>query len=239
MALISAVLFDLDGTLMDHRGAAAAALRASLAASVTIDAARFVQLEERWSALERTHMDVFLGGGCTFTEQRRCRLRDFLPEVGMTAGGEAELDEWFVGYVRIYEANWALYSDVIGCLTELLATPAPPRLAVLTNGEHQQQCAKVDRCNLGSYFAQVLVSEDLGHAKPARECFAEACRRLEVAADNTVYIGDMVSIDARPATAAGMRGVWLDRRGSARDDYRPRVESLAELPALIQSYENA
>jgi putative hydrolase of the HAD superfamily len=228
-----AVLFDRDGTLIDHRAAAAIALRTSLEYSGQVDSVELAKLEVRWFFLERSHMDVFLAGECTFVEQRRRRLREFLPELGIAPGSDSELDAWFAYYASIYEANWAPYGDVEACPAELLTSESPPKLGVLTNGEHEQQCAKVDRCNLRKYFAEVLVSDDLGYAKPASECFVEACRRLRVAPQDTVYVGDMVNIDARAAAAAGLCGVWLDRHGTKSDDYQPRVESLAELPALV------
>ena len=190
----AAVLFDLDGTLIDHRAAAAGALRTSLRYSGSIDPVELADLELRWFSLERSHMDVFLAGECTFVEQRRRRLRAFLPELGVAPGSESELDAWFAGYARTYQANWAPYGDVEACLAELLTSDSAPKLGVLTNGDHEQQCAKIDRCNLRKYFTDVLVSEDLGYAKPARECFAEACRRLKVAPEDTVYVGDTVKV---------------------------------------------
>ncbi|MFI5285410.1 MAG: HAD family hydrolase [Candidatus Dormibacteria bacterium] len=85
----------------------------------------------------------------------------------------------------------------------------------------------------GNTFAEILVSEDLGYAKPASACFVEACRRLRVDPQDAVYVGDMVNVDARAATAAGLRGIWLDRHATKSDEYQPRVESLAEVPALV------
>jgi len=232
-AVISAVLFDLDGTLMDHRGAAAIALRTCLGAAGRVDSGQLANLERQWFSLERTHMDAFLAGDCTFVEQRRRRLREFLPELGIASGGDGDLDAWFAEYLRTYEANWAPYGDVHSCLNDLLALSLRPKLGVLTNGEHDQQCAKIDRCGLRIFFDEVLVSQDLGHAKPARECFVEACRRIGVAPGNTVYVGDALDIDARAAGAAGLCGLWLDRYANRSDAYCPRVESLAEVPAMI------
>ncbi len=229
----AAVLFDLDGTLIDHRAAAAIALRTSLGRPGQADSAEPANLEVRWFSLERSHMDAFLAGKCTFAEQRRQRLREFLPELGISPGSDRELDAWFAGYASTYEANWAPYGDVEACVAELLSSDVHPKLGVLTNGEHTQQCAKIDRCNLRKYFADVLVSEDLGYAKPARECFVEACRRLRVAPQETVYVGDMVNVDARAATSAGLYGVWLERNGTRSDEYHPRIESLAEVPTLV------
>lgn len=231
--MIAAVLFDLDGTLVDHQRAASIALRKALGSGGRVDSIGLASLERQWFALERKHMDTFLVGDCSFAEQRRRRLREFLPELGITPGADGELDAWFIGYVGTYEANWTTYRDVHPRLNDLVALGLHPKLGVLTNGEHHQQCSKIARCGLLGYFDEVLVSQDLGYAKPAIACFAEACRRLEVAPEDTVYIGDALDIDARAAAAAGLCGVWLDRHDRDPEIYRPRIESLAEVPTII------
>jgi FMN phosphatase YigB (HAD superfamily) len=95
----AAVLFDLDGTLVDHRAAAVVALRTSLEYSRSIDSVELPNLEPRWFSLERSHMDVFLAGECMFVKQRHRRLREFLPELGIAAGSDSELDAWLGGPV--------------------------------------------------------------------------------------------------------------------------------------------
>jgi FMN phosphatase YigB (HAD superfamily) len=98
-AVVSAVvLFDLDGTLIDRR-AAVVAWRTSLEYSRSIHSVELPNLEHRWFSLERSHMDVFLAGECTFVEQRRRRLREFLPELGIAAASDSELDAWLGGPV--------------------------------------------------------------------------------------------------------------------------------------------
>ena len=94
----AAVLVDLDGTLIDHR-AAVVAFRTSLEYTPSIDPVELPNLELRWFSLEPSHMDVFLAGECAFVEQRRRRLREFLPELGIAAARDSELDAWLGGPV--------------------------------------------------------------------------------------------------------------------------------------------
>jgi putative hydrolase of the HAD superfamily len=94
----AAVLFDLEGTLIDHR-AGVVAFRTSLEYSPSIDPVELPNLELRWFSLERSHMDVFLAGECAFVEPRRRRLREFLPELGIAAASDSELDAWLSGPV--------------------------------------------------------------------------------------------------------------------------------------------
>ena len=73
-------------------------------------------------------------------------------------------------------------------------------------------------------------------AKPDPDAFTAACARLAVAPQAAVYVGDRLDVDARAATAAGLRGVWLDRTGdgAAVTPYGVvRISTLDELLPLV------
>jgi putative hydrolase of the HAD superfamily len=53
------------------------------------------------------------------------------------------------------------------------------RVGVLTNGDLEQQTAKVTRTGRAGHCGPVFASSALPAAKPDRRAFAEACRRLE------------------------------------------------------------
>lgn len=70
-------------------------------------------------------------------------------------------------------------------------------------------------------------------AKPSPVAFERACAAAGVDVSQAVYVGDRLDVDAQASTAAGLRGVWLDRpRGSVSTPLE-RIRSLAELPALL------
>ncbi|MGW4232954.1 HAD family hydrolase, partial [Streptomyces sp. NPDC004980] len=48
-----------------------------------------------------------------------------------------------------------------------------------------------------------------------------------------VYVGDEPDIDAAGAVAAGLTGVWLDRRGRGGRPELVRITGLDELPGLL------
>lgn len=105
--MIEAILFDLDGTLVDHRQAVLDAVSQVISAFPGAGAPPSV-LGDGWWSLERTHMERYLAGECSFAEQRRQRLREFLPLLGEPVpDGDAELDRWFAAnYHGAYEAAW-------------------------------------------------------------------------------------------------------------------------------------
>ena len=82
----------------------------------------------------------------------------------------------------------------------------------------------------------VLVSEDGGHAKPGATSFRLACEAVRVSPLQAVYVGDDYALDACGARDAGLRGIWLDRRGLASADHRgPVIGSLNDLPHALES----
>jgi 2-haloalkanoic acid dehalogenase type II len=244
--VIDLILFDLDGTLVDHRGAVLAAIEAVVrdARSARLPADELVQL---WWDLERIHMRHYLDGECSFAEQRRRRLREFLPSLGQPVPGDAELDSWFARrYLPAFEAAWSCYPDVLPALQALAELPGGPRRVVLTNGDPAQQCDKLARFGLLSYFEAVLTPTDLGSAKPDPAAFAAACRRLDVVPARALSVGDWLTGDVIAAARAGLSAVWLDRGidpmsgrpyepGTATDSAPARIESLTGLVTKVQA----
>jgi HAD superfamily hydrolase (TIGR01549 family) len=246
LPVIDLILFDLDGTLVDHRGAQVAAIRqvilGSAGARLPLD-----DLMTAWSDLERTHWQRHMDGECSFTEQRRSRLREFLPLLGEPVPDDAGLDAWFTGrYLHLLEAGWACYPDVRPCLEALAGQPMPPRVAVLTNGNPKQQHTKLARFGLLPYFEAVLTPTELGTAKPDPATFATACAQLGTDPGKVLSVGDWLEGDVIAAARAGLAGTWLDRgadpftgrppdaaRAVAVDQSLTRIEDLAKLPSLL------
>jgi putative hydrolase of the HAD superfamily len=218
------VLFDIDDTLMDH-GAAFRAGTAALyrAGGMDGDEAEFVT---RWSAAHERNFDRFLAGEITHEEQRRRRVRETFGE----SLSDAEAERLFALYIAAYEAAWSLHDDALSCLAALAAHP----LGVVSNGQSEQQRAKLARLGIADRFRHVTISQDCGVAKPDARIFARACAECGVDPRGAVYVGDRYEVDAEGARRAGLVGIWLDRRRAASLRHSgPVIRSLAELPALI------
>jgi putative hydrolase of the HAD superfamily len=108
------------------------------------------------------------------------------------------------------------------------------QIAVLSNGNQEQQEEKISRTGLGRYIDIVLTSDHLGVAKPDPRAFEQACVRLGVPAHAAVYVGDQLEVDALAATAAGLRGIWLNRNGGTVPPGIEAVDNLTDLPRLIE-----
>jgi putative hydrolase of the HAD superfamily len=228
----SAVLFDLDGTLMDHEAASRAAViewARSLPSGLDADDDA---LCGEWARLEAEHFARYLEGSLTFAEQRRARVAAYLSHLEVPAVPESDIDAHFSDYLRRYAGAWTAYPDARACLDRLAA--AGMATGVLTNGQEEQQQAKLRAVGLGDCFAVVVASSTLPLPKPAAAAFRSACERVGREPCDVVYVGDNLQTDALAAHAAGLQGVWLDRHGvgTAERDVRT-VRNLEQLADLV------
>jgi putative hydrolase of the HAD superfamily len=226
---VQAVLLDLDGTLLDHEAAVTAALLRWLP---EIGVEPTAPTRALWRTLQERHLADWRAGRVTFQQQRRHRVRDFLPAVGgPVEGDDGRLDALFSAFLRWYEQSWAPYPDAVPALDALQRSGL--RTAVLTNGSQSQQTAKLARIGLLDRVGPVFTGEALGLFKPDPAVFAEACRRWGLPPGAVVSVGDRHDLDVLPARAAGLRAVHLDRDGAGPPGEPHRVTSLSDLPERL------
>ncbi|MFI6767143.1 HAD family hydrolase [Streptomyces sp. NPDC050355] len=227
---IRAVLWDIDDTLFDYTGSdRAGALRHLRAEGLLAAYGGEEAALARWRAAMETEFARFLAGEVGFLDHRRGRARTFLG----TELSDDEADAWFARYVAHYEESWVLFPDSAPALEAL----APlVRQAVLSNSSTANQERKLAALGIRSRFEAVLCADELGHAKPAPEAFTGACEALGLPAEEVLYVGDRLDIDALGARDAGLAAVWLDRTeiGEELPPGIRRIASLAELPELLR-----
>lgn len=228
----AAVLFDLDGTLVDHEAAAETAIIAWASEQAHEHPHRNEALVAEWLRLEQQHFAAYLAGALTFQEQRRARLSGLLAFLGRTDLPQHELDLLFKTYLRHYEGAWTAYDDAVPALDDL--AQAGVTVGVLTNGQDAQQRAKLQAVGLLERFDCVLTSSTLPAAKPAADAFIAACERIGRPPHDVFYVGDNMHTDALAATQAGLRGVWLNRRAERHEQHPGQtVKSLHGVAALV------
>jgi putative hydrolase of the HAD superfamily len=219
------VLFDIDDTLLDDVAATAAAVTALHAQVGRAEPAH--TFEERWLASLRHHYARYVAGEISFVEQRRIRVR----EAVQGHVSDAEADALIGGYLQVYEQNWQLFPDTVACLDAL----ASHQLAVVSNGNVDQQRQKLQHFGLLERFAAVVTSDQVGFGKPDRRIFFSACEQCGVSPSDAVHVGDRFDLDVAGALSAGVRAVWLDRLGSEATEHAgvTTIRSLAELPRAL------
>jgi putative hydrolase of the HAD superfamily len=205
------IFFDIDGTLIDHASASAAA---SLSLydhfPGEIPFAR-EQFPAAWERILNKHFDRFCRGEISVWEQRRARTREVFGDATLS---DSECDSRYRVFMSAYEPHTAAYEDALPCLERLSGT----QLGIISNGVRDQQIGKLQRANLLKYFSVLMFSEDVGLGKPAPGIFLEACRQARKDPDACVHIGDSIEADIIPSRALGMQAIWLDRLASATGD---------------------
>ena len=181
--MISALLIDLDDTLIDDRGAMA-------------DAVVLFRNEHKFCPDEDDHSISTLGE-VGFEEQRRMRLRTTF---GLQLS-DCEADSLFASYLAFYESSWRWMP---GTEVFLSKTAHLPR-AIVTNGKGAQARRKLERLNLSVHFQFVVTPDDCGVRKPDVQIFSHALSLLGVAPKDAMMIGDTEEADIAPAVALGMK----------------------------------
>jgi len=220
------IFFDIDNTLIDHSTAIRAAtvlLHRRVSPSTAFEA-----FATAWDQAHRRHYPRFLSGDVSYETVVRARVREAIN----ADFSDEESAEVFRDYLADYAAAWSLFPDVLPCLDRLRVR----RLGVISNGRSDEQRQKLAATQLADRFEHVLVSEDCGHAKPSATIFRLACEAVRLSPLQAVYVGDDYELDACGARDAGLRGIWLDRRGLASQDHRgPIIGSLNDLPHALES----
>ena len=233
---IEAVLFDLDGTLVDS----AAVWRRAMARTLARCYERYPVLRTLGSP-EAVYDSVLSPlaarrgaevGGEWDDEFLRHALRELLAEHARR--DDAYADEVFSQYAR--ERARGTYECYPHAVPALEALRGHWPLGLITNGPSEHQRSRIEPLGLDRYFEAIAVSGELGVRKPDPAIFRHVLRALSVTPAAAVYVGDSLEADVAGAKAAGMAAVWLNRDGRAvSGDHEPDAEiaTLAELPGLL------
>lgn len=216
--MIKAVLFDLDGTLLDR------------------DTSLAFFIEDQYERLQKQlgHIPKSL-----YTERfieldaRGYRWKD---EVYQQLISEFQIESisWEIlldDYVSRFQNHCVPFRGLIEMLAELRSRSI--RLGIITNGPGGLQLDSIRSLGIESYFDVVLVSQIEGISKPDPRIFQKALIALGVKAEEAVYVGDHPGNDVGAAKAAGMISVWKKdpHYETTAADYV--IEDLRELSKLF------
>lgn len=218
----TAVLFDLDGTLVDSLGDIAAALDAVL-------------LELGHPTHTREAYRRFVGEGA------RELVRRALPAVLDPREASRQLDDALARYKARYRAHLVDETRPYEGILELIAAlrARGVLLAVVTNKPHDAALEVVERLFAPRTFEVVLGQKDGVPHKPDPSGPLSILRALEVAPAHALFVGDSET-DVRTAKNAGLRAVAVtwglrdrqDLEASAPDHL---VDHPREILALLTS----
>lgn len=234
MATLEAVLFDVDDTLYDRRGAQVAVLREVMRELPDL----FGPLDEdavlaAFAASDRqTAHHAFTTD--SIQASRDIRSSIFLRELGLPPDRGHEVT---TQYVAAYRRTAA---PVPGAARVVAACRQRYRVGVVSNAFPDVQYHKLEAIGLRHAFECVLLSEEVGIRKPEKGIFLRACQLLQLEPQCVLYVGDSFQHDVVGAHRAGMLTCWFNPRADRPPelDITPELEigSLEELIPALESY---
>ena len=84
------------------------------------------------------------------------------------------------------------------------------KIAVITNGSTQRQKAKISNTHLNSCFDTIIISEEVGFSKPDKRIFELALNKLNVQAEDVLFVGDDIEKDIGGCQNTNIKGIWFN-----------------------------
>ncbi|HMI68348.1 MAG TPA: HAD-IA family hydrolase [Solirubrobacteraceae bacterium] len=218
-AIPATVLLDALGTLIELERPWPHLVDELAARGVVVgeDDARAAMLAEM--AYYRAHHDEAVYWAALKDLRRRCAA--VVQEQLQTSLPLDDVLDALLGAIR-----FRAYPEVPDVLARLRAGGA--RLAVVSNWDVSLHDV-LERTGLRPLVDAVVISAELGVAKPDPAIFRAALDRLGAAPDGAVHVGDSLEHDVAGARAAGLEAVLVARNGAAAPDGVRTVASLTEL----------
>jgi phosphoglycolate phosphatase len=218
----SAILFDLDGTLLDTASDIALALQRAMA-------------DQGLAAPDVAAVRTMIGKGSPVLVERACAA------LGVAADERqrtALLDGFFDHYGRLEasgESSALPYDGVRQGLAALQARGVP--MAVVTNKFHRFAVPLLTHLDLMPNFRLVVGGDTCERRKPDPQPLQWACSELGIEPARALMVGDSIN-DVQAARAAGMPVVCVPYGYNEGRDVRTLpcdafVETLADLPGLL------
>lgn len=175
---VKAVIFDLDGTLIDS--------------------------EPNYFLADQKLLEAY---GIPFTEEDKRRyiggsnmdmMRDFVARFGIREAPEVLAERKNALYLELAEANTPLYAPMKAFLDRLVARNIPVAIA---SGSGPAVIARLlGKVGIAHHFEHTVSAEEVAQGKPAPDIFLEAAKRLGIPPQHCVVVED-----SRPGVEAAKR----------------------------------
>ncbi|MFG6149174.1 HAD family hydrolase [Halobacillus sp. B23F22_1] len=216
--MIKAVLFDLDGTLLDRDQ--------SLIAFAKSQYRKYRQLCHIGEKKYINRLVELDEKGYVPKEVVYPKLVEELHIRGLRA------EELIKDYFSYFHESCIAFPNVNKVLKGLKESDF--QLGIITNGRDPFQLDNLQALKIDHYFDVILISEKERLKKPDPQIFHRALKQLNARAEDSLFVGDHPENDVKAAIQAGMQGVWKkeDYWGNVKVEHS--IGKIEELPVMIE-----
>ena len=228
--MMKAIVFDVDDTLYDLSVPFKEAF-AEVFPEEKID------LEGAFLASRRYSDSVYarsLSGEMSMEEMYIYRFESAFRDYGMIIDAQGALE--FQAVYELKQQEIFMTEQMKQLLTKLMKKK---ELGIITNGPAQHQWDKINALGIKEWIPveHIFISGEQGVAKPEKEIFELAEKKMSLQPDEICYVGDSYENDMEGAKRAGWKTIWFNHRnhkitGETEPDYTVRSES--ELIELLE-----
>jgi len=129
-------------------------------------------------------------------------------------GNKTSWKDIVVIYYQVIHRVRFVYPDVVSTLKSLKDSGI--RMGIISNTTNPEFIKKNElrQAGINTYFEFAIFSSSTPYRKPHPSIFNAAISKLNLAAENILFVGDDLKADVMGAQSVGMRTAWLNRDGS-------------------------
>ncbi len=206
--MITTILWDVDGTLLNFLAAEKAAIR-SLFEEYHLGVCSDEMLK-RYSSINKNYWEMLERGEIEKKALLVGRFRDFFEKEGIDSSLAAEFNEKY----QLRLGDTIVYCD--DSLEIVKSLRGKVKQYVVSNGTVIAQTKKLRLSGLGELMDGIFLSEELGVEKPSVRFFDQVFAKIgPVDRSEVMIVGDSLTGDIRGGNNAGILTCWYNPEGTA------------------------
>lgn len=206
--MITTILWDVDGTLLNFLAAEKAAIR-SLFEKYHLGVCSDEMLK-RYSSINKNYWEMLERGEIEKKALLVGRFRDFFEKEGIDSSLAAEFNEKY----QLRLGDTIVYCD--DSLEIVKSLRGKVKQYVVSNGTVIAQTKKLRLSGLGELMDGIFLSEELGVEKPSVRFFDQVFAKIgPVDRSEVMIVGDSLTGDIRGGNNAGILTCWYNPEGTA------------------------
>ncbi len=219
------IFFDADGTLFDYDAAQAAALEGGFE---VCGLAYKPGIGRIYSEINHRIWREFELGAISQKELKTVRFDRLFDAVGLSANSA----EFSGHYLEILGAQTALLDGA----EELVRTlTGKARMLLITNGLAEVQVPRFAASSIRDCFAEIVISGEIGLAKPDPAIFEYAFERIDrPAKERVLMIGDNLGSDILGGANYGLDTCWFNPAGTPNGHGVEPTYEIRELREVLE-----